>query len=74
MCMIRQVIIRGTQVRFGNSVLGSKMLGGGGGGGPGGGGGAPQTLFWGGGGWGGGGGGGPAEGVLVDPSNPSLGG
>ena len=46
MCMIRQVIIRGTQVRFGNSVLGSKMLGGGGGG---------------------------AGGVLVDPSNPSLG-
>lgn len=46
MCMIRQVIIRGTQVRFGNSVLGSKMLGGGGG---------------------------AAEGVLVDPSNPSLG-
>ena len=30
--MIRQVIIRGTQVRFGNSVLGSKMLGGGRGG------------------------------------------
>ena len=48
MCMIRQVIIRGTQVRFGNSVLGSKMLGGVGGGGA-------------------------AEGVLVDPSNPSLG-
>ena len=44
----KTVIIRGTQVRFGNSVLGSKMRGGGEGGGA-------------------------AEGVLVDPSNPSLG-